>query len=693
MEFQLEDSEGEFKFNLLEEKVPCYAFPQGFTPKNASIGLVSSLGQQQLLIRDLKYVLIGQEGCYIRHSRSGGYIINSDVDIKFKQSIEVITKLAKHFKQIRDFILEFNDIKFGKTMGCLCYHLDCFLNHYTSMVSTIGGDINLFSLIEGLEMYITQFSQLNMICSTIQQEEKKRSQPGRYNDIQFDHLINSLKQDSNELLPDSTPLSNVKGGIILNIIDNQLRNCIGDFKMEEFVSSIYENVSKPFISMLNKWLNYGEIEDPFDEFGIVARDDTNFTFKSDGLIFHDYNIQRLILLTGKFKSISKYTNTAAATDFKPFITSLRSKDITLNLNIAYQEANQILCQSLRDKYNINKLIPEIINWYLIRGPLNKQFNEILMGLKKSNINEDTLIKLKQCYFSNSFTYGLVSFKVDDVSIIDELQKLIDIKAMDANEVLKSQSMGALTSMFKSFNDSQTIEPMNVGNISNLKLSIDLPSPLNEIITDSQQYELGLIFKFLTLLSFLEKRFDKSWREIGYSIYWTWGYDNLRILKLIKIGRLIHVKFFEFLRIYIHYMKFSVIESNIDLQDDITDLEEFKLKLNTFLSSTLNDCLLTDKIVSTLIFSMLQLLLNFNEYIFQLRKSFVKMDQIKLSVNVESPEWIEDKIKSINDRFELYSNLFESGLNQLIDELGEMGALDNGKVLFLRENLDLTFNNH
>lgn len=685
MDFQLESPGEAFRMDFSGIKPPTHSFPLGFRPENASFDAVLPSKHQQLIIRDLKYVLIGQEGIYIRHSRSDGYILSPQIDIRFKQSIEVITKLGTHFKLIRDFNTQFNDIKFGRTMGRLCYHLNSFLSQYTAMVSTISGDGNLSDLIQGLEMYITQFDQLNRICSSIRSEHYRRSQPGRFNDIQFDHLINSLKQDTDDLLPDSTPLSHVKGGIILNIIDEQIS--VGDQQMGEFVLSLYENISEPFILMLNKWLNYGEIDDPFDEFGIVSRDETNFTFKSDGLIFNDFNTQRLILLTGKFKLISK----ASTSEFKPFISSLKSNDITLNLTTAYQEANEELCTSLREKYQIDELIPQLINWYLIKGPINKQFNEILMGLKKSTINDDTLLRMRECYFTDSFIFDVVSFKIDDVSIIDELKKLIDIKAMDANEVLKSQSMGALTSMFKSFNDSQSNEPKGSANISNLKLSISLPPPLNEIISESQQYELGLIFKFLTLLSFLEKRFDKSWREIGYSIYWTWGYDNPKVLKLIKIGRLIHIKFFEFLRIYIHYVKFSVIESNLNLTDSITDLGEFKLKLNTFLSSTLNDCLLTDKVVSSLVFSMIQLLINFNEYILQLRKTLVKMDQIKLSITVESPEWIESKIKSINDRFKTYSSLFETGCGQLIDELGQMGALDNGKVLFLRENLDLTFN--
>lgn len=684
MEIELLAAGEEFPVFCNSGKAPTHAFPGEFCPENASMASLLPMQQQPLLIRDLKYVLVGQEGIYIRHSRSGGYAMSSGVDVRFRQSVEVVMGLGARFKQIAQFVAAFRHIKYGKTMGVLCFHMDALLGQFKEMVAMIGGDVNLASLIKDLQLYLGQFEQVGRICTAVEEEEKKREQPGKYNDIQFSHLIQSLKQDANEMLPDSTPMTNVKGGIVLNIIDNQIQSCIGDPRLESFLLALYHNVSQPFVSMLNKWLGSGVIEDPFEEFGIVAREQSTFTFRSDGLVFKDPAIQRLILLTGKYRGLSRDASNAT------FLTSLRSDDITMSLTMAFQQANESLCLTLRQKYNINVLIPEILNWYLIRGPVNKTFNEILMSLKKSVITQDTLAKLRLCYYSPSITYDALEFNLDSMSVIDELHKLIDIKAMDANEVLQSESMGALTSMFRAFTETQGKQPTGAATIANLRLTLSLPSPLNEIILESQQYELGLLFKYITLLSFLERRFDKSWREIGYSVYWTWGYSDLRIQKFIKRARIIHVKLFEFLRIYNHYVKFSVIETNFDIPQDITDLSAFNSKINTFLSSTLNDCLLTDKVVSSLVFSMIQLLVNFNEYILQLRKTLVKMDQIKLSTVVESPEWIDEHIGGINERLNTYTSMFESGLGQLVKELGQIGALDNGKVLYLRQSLELAF---
>lgn len=669
--------------------------------KNAVLRGVDARKQQGTVVRDLLYVLLGYEGMYIRQARSGGYLVDANVDPKFKQSIDTVLVVASQYRETRDFILEFEDIAYGQTMGCLCFQLRRFLNQYTQYVSNITGTVSLLDLVGLLDEYAAQFRKLNLICARISKEKAKREQPGRYNDIQFDHLIESLKQQntSDLVLPDSTPLSTVKGGIILNIIESQF-NDHGFQQNNVLLRNLYEEVSKPYVRMINKWLNYGQVDDPFEEFGLVCQSDeeTTFTFRSDGLIFPDTNVQRMILLTGKYKRLAQ--DQVEQKEAREFIKSFKSKDLLLSLQNAFQEANLVFGKSLIKNYQIDRHIPELINWYLIRGPLNKKFNHVLMEMKKSTIHEQTLAKMKQCFYSpGSMMYQLLEFKIDDISIIGELKNLIDIKAMDANEVLKSQSMSALTSMFKTFNEQQnkqqkTSDGADVSSraeISQLKLVLNLPSPFNEIISQSQQYELGLLFKFLTLISYLERRYDKSWREIGYSIYWTWDYTDMRVNKLIKKGRLLHLKFFEFLRIYSQYVKSLSVECNLNLTS-VEHLDNFKISLNSFLSSSLNDSLLTDKLVSSLIFDMIQLLINFNEFIIQLRKSFVRMDaNIKGSVRMENEQWIDSRIELIKERFQMYHQLFSSGYNQLIDELDQMGALDNGKVLFLRDNLAMAFN--
>ena len=63
---------------------------------------------------------------------------------------------------------------------------------------------------------------------------------------------------------------NKKGGALLNVIYKFLTNT-SDKSIWELFSFLLEKASLPFLEILQKWIYYGNLEDPFGEF-LISED-------------------------------------------------------------------------------------------------------------------------------------------------------------------------------------------------------------------------------------------------------------------------------------------------------------------------------------------------------------------------------------------------------------------------------------
>jgi gamma-tubulin complex component 2 len=734
--------------------------------------------REDLIIKDLLCIILGREGTFIsltnraNHTaiykclKGSAYSIHKDIDINFKDITYQLALLGTKISALENFHKFFDRASHGKVVGRLCEFIRGFFNDYYLLVNQLehtfenDSGFSIISLYQSLNNipidspYCSIIQSVNHQYELIQQiieENNKRLENSNLMDMKFKNIMKLIKEDLStnaldDIIIDSQNSRNVKGGIILNIVQKELDKFKGNDRSEKFLLKIYEFISTDYIEILNTWLHSGIINDPFDEFFIVeTKSNANlynsyywinkFAIKKDGLIKQLDSIvfQKKVFLSGKYLTIVRecqYNDLLAQYPFTK-INSLQDINMEIIINESYVRANKIMRQLFCEGYKLPKFIFLMNKYFLIfdgslfDGFLNRSNHEL-----KRTFNNASILEISRAYETSYdskkldsverlFLHLLVT-KFEKNSLLEDILKIIKTKITDATEIMSAANMGNLTDLLKAnlqSNDAIDTYSKNLDlksqrcnklTISRFSIDLQLPFPLNQIILESQKLEYQILFRHTALVKFLEKRFEKSWRELGYQTFWTWNFEDLRIRKWIKRCRFIHTKMFDFIRLYSFYLKYDVLETNwypvrmmlkgVEERDRIFDLSDFKFQLTEFLSSSLSDILLSQTKLTTGLYELFTLMIVFHEYVMSLRKALLLMDEslldsqkARLHISIDfSPEEKEKTLRKIIEVLDSFHLTFQNKLVELSQDLAYYGGVDSPKMLLLHSKIVSTF---
>ncbi|ONH76818.1 Spindle pole body component SPC97 [Pichia kudriavzevii] len=91
--------------------------------------------------------------------------------------------------------------------------------------------------------------------------------------MKFENLMTSLKEECSsssveDIVYDSRTSKCIKGGIILNLLERHIGISRGFRNSNMLFAQIFEFITTGYLDILNKWLNFGQLDDFFDEFFI-----------------------------------------------------------------------------------------------------------------------------------------------------------------------------------------------------------------------------------------------------------------------------------------------------------------------------------------------------------------------------------------------------------------------------------------
>lgn len=737
---------------------------------------ISSFREREaLVVNDLLYVIRGKSGKYIKYKNNAKeagiperlrgmvYELDHHIDINFVEIANQLSSIGTQVSSLVYFEQYFNRSFYGKVVERYCEFLRTFLKDYERIVCNFYDSFstdNSFSLVS-LYQTLNNFSPMGNTTSIIQQishlytfsqliidENIQRLQSTTRLDMQFENIMKSLKEDLNsssldEVIIDSQNSKYIKGGAVLNMLHSEIDKFKGNSRSSKFLSDLYDTISYDYIGMINDWLQFGKIFDPFDEFFIVEANPavdsftsyywTNkFAIKREGLLrqFTSLDSQKKLFLTGKYLAILRecegdvIINDAA---YDP-IKSLQDNNILIILNEAYIRANKLMEKMLFNDYQLSKFVRLLNKYFLINegATFDNFLNNSNHYLKRSHNNDDILREYERAYdiesndITQSFFSNSLMAKFENKSILESILEIITTHVTDANEILKASNMGSLTELLTSnvqyngnlktstlSSESET-QKCNRLAISRFNIEIQIPFPLNQVILDSQKLEYQIIFRNSSLIKFLDKRLEKSWRELGYQTFWTWGFEDMRIRKWIKKCRLMHSKMYDFIRIYSFYSSIDVLESNWSLveclfknaanDDFLFDLSDFKFKMTEFLSSSMSDLLLSQEKLASSLYELLSLIFVFHEYVMSLRKTLLLMDESLLATQKEkhnlsltfSASDKEKKLDSVVKVVDAYHAIFQEKMLKLAEKLSYYGGIDSPKMLILHSKLSSAF---
>lgn len=505
--------------------------------------------QQALIVQDLFSVLLGNEGVYIKYVSSfdknrtedlfqGPYFkISKYLDHSFKNMIKKIIKFGELYYCLSNFVKLLDNKFMGKVNQRLASAIAETLHLYINNLNTIYlkyqnmASYNLLLLMNDLKADNLE-SKLKLfynVCHIILNESQNKFQNGSNQD-KFQDYLKSLKEtfykEDNSLSNSfSTQMNNnqtggnvgqffdlnldglscYKGGLIINLIYEEYLKNQGNAQMREILQLLLDDLTEPYIEMLNDWLHYGTLNDPFDEFLIKDNQkelvisnrflqsgfinmikslnyednykyrknlvyyDLKFKMRLDGLPLqlNSYEIRNKILLTGIYLNIlkdcglilSKNNNEDELRDV--FIENLIDLNI-LNLKIdqLYNSANLKMMDLFFNGYEILKLLKGLFNLFFIRSNYLSLFSLVFQNNKNlishvshidkksdylSGFLSDFDYYLKKLNLGDSLIFNYGSFKINKTNIFDEFKNIINEKPMNPNNIFDSKSFYDLKS--------------------------------------------------------------------------------------------------------------------------------------------------------------------------------------------------------------------------------------------------------
>ncbi|KAK6204609.1 Spc98 family-domain-containing protein [Scheffersomyces amazonensis] len=620
--------------------------------------------QQGLIIKDLLFVLLGYEGCYIRYSdkynpsnsdsRIAGpdFKIAKHLDISLKSLSRRLLKYGKYYSGLTEFVQIYDKPRYGRVVQRLCYCVTQFLNYYQKVILELenefkyNANFNLNLLETHMNQQVTiKLSHLYDIVNSIHDISQHRL--SHIHDNNFDDFLSNVKRSLHEpgiieTYSNSGRFDVCKGGLVLKVLQDRINVYKGDFDSLDYLTELFDSISEDYVTMLNKWLSEGVIDDPFDEFLIREKPvpeslvelfneksehfwNELFILRSDGTIqqFNGVDMQLKLLNTGKYLNIFKLctglSNFQSLNETLPTITKINSVDLELKINYFYNRANKLLMKLLFEGFYFQSLVHNLQSIFLFENSYNidrfidKSFNEL-----KRDRYSISLSRIQKNYSETN--NSICKFEIVDenlkteTSIIDILRQNQKLTVSSSNfyevakEIMNVQAFDADT-VFQGDSDLQQILARSLENrrpvqsadsnresigydlnhsdlytISSIDLMVTLPFPLNLIISRELAYHYELMFKLQIIIKFISKYNDLTWREITSTTVWQFPRFQPHINKWILRSRMLHTRMRDLINEIHTYLNYDVIGTGFKKFSDVLAATQESL-LNSELGST------------------------------------------------------------------------------------------------------------
>lgn len=620
-------------------------------------------GQEALISFDLLHALLGYEGSYFRfserynprllHSRILGpdHKVAKHLDVTLKTISKKLLRYGKYYSGLKAFAQIYNHPLFGKVNHRLCREIRVLLELYRRLIAhfehlfksdptfslrTMDNDITQHFADKLKHMYeiaclvhaVTEDRNPSFISAFSVPENAAANLAGR--GAKFDSFLESVRSDiklngSVEISSDVEPFPLCKGGLTLRVVQNRLNQYKGDHVSSQFLSGIFEAISKDYLAILNQWLSLGEFEDVFSEF-FIKRNDPPMSFfhsnmekywqelfvvKTDGIPsqFEAKDLQTKILLTGKYLNIFKQcTDNASINLIAEAVTeipaplpieSLFASDLILKIHQCYDRANRLLLKLLFKGYYLNSFLESmhqtffLANSFKVDNYLGTKLPELSRNKTSTSavaptiaFNEMVMLKdLARRYFNNhdEDTTAVIDipkilatvsvFSIDSKSFYEIAEEILNIKSFSAEDLALSNENASAAirklvtrSLQKrpELADTEELSPaesFEEAVIAGVNVDVNLPFPLSYVLSENFKFEYQMMFKFQMILKFTAKFMDNVWTSTSTSTVWRNKNHEKPVLKLMLRSQVLLSRMKNLINTIENYVSYDIINSN------------------------------------------------------------------------------------------------------------------------------------
>ncbi|KAI0511838.1 hypothetical protein KFK09_012470 [Dendrobium nobile] len=569
-----------------ETKIPnATSGPRPFSLESLSRGSENVIGsypvsvQELLIIDDLLSALVGIEGRYISIKRVRGkegrviFQIDPSMDLALQELIQRLFPLCEAYVLVSWFVETKSHFGSGLVNHALAAAMRALLLDYQAMVAQLEHQFRLGRLsVQGLWFFCQpMMAALHALSIVI---EKASS-------------------------------GNLFGSATLNLLQSQAKAMAGDTTVRALLEKMTRSASSPYLSILERWVYEGIIDDPHGEFFIAENKSLqkeSLTIDYDAKYWQQrYSLKDdipsflrsaagMILTTGKYLNVMRECghNVQVPPSENSKLTSFGSDHHYLEcVKIAYDFASCELLNIVKEKYGLIGKLRSMKRYFLLdQGDFLVHFMDIAMEelvKRPEDISVEKLqslldLALRSTAAAADPCHEELTCCVERVSLLRKLSTLKDLgSSFHAPPSKTALDIGDLP------------ELVNINGIETFSLSYKVQWPLSLVISRKALTKYQLIFQLLFRCKHVERQLCVAWQvHQGFRSCNILGTTILRSSNLCR-------SMLKFINSLLHYLTFEVLEPNWHLMHDrlqtVKSIDEVIQLHDCFLQKCLKECLL------------------------------------------------------------------------------------------------------
>ncbi|CCD24001.1 gamma-tubulin-complex subunit SPC97 NDAI_0C03410 [Naumovozyma dairenensis CBS 421] len=617
--------------------------------------------------------------------------IAKKMDSTLKALCNKVVKLGRQYFFVCRYMERLSDLSFGMVLQRLSFEIRQFIRlYYLRFVNSLEKEFienlnfsirDLVQKIKDSEI-VKQLELFYLICLKIDNEMNLRNNIDLM-EQDFNNFINDLKDETQYksdilLATDSSILPIPRGGIILKIVQEFIEDNLGDKSSVTFLKNLLNSISVNYCDMLQQWMTQGELIDPYNEFMICdamknADLKTNYLKYDDRLWFTRYRIRKdgllkkfelkdgnvllfKVLMTGKLLNILRTSLNMSKlpidsnNDLTDFVQLTEGTNLELYINKWYENANRLCLQLYFESYDLELFLNCLqreyfgyqngngISIFLQRNiiDLSRHYSKNHKGLErklsqyfesqKQFVPSDNLVSQRMTLQldKNSFQQVILQYVQQD-NILNDKNPLQDSsdKILHAPnfENLRSILLNEASHLPKSSKESRK------SNIHYLQFNLNVPYPLNIIISRICIDQYQIISRYIHLLQYHGKLLDDTWFEINKHKIWRYkGYNSNINRTIIKRCRILHNKMNNFVKVVLEYFTQNVIDKEITKiinSNKATTINDLQNVLQESLTNIMTNCCLSQLIEIQL--QLFEIIHKFSKFIISMRQKLCRLN--------------------------------------------------------------------
>jgi len=582
--------------------------------------------QEQCLLEDLLYCMCSIEGTYVRRKQEQvlgsvkrftyavePYYESPTADNSLLSLAEKMVPLCNFHDRVSIFMSVHSHFDFGMVSHALCEGISALLKEYRVRLTQLDAEFTQGALTLHKLWYYIQPSLRTM------------------------ESLHKLASEAEGL----------KGGALLNAVYTCMVG-ISDQKQKELFAYLLEKASLPYIDMLTKWIYYGIIEDPYEEFLIRERKDVlkekinreyNDSYWEQRFVFREAQIpiflQKLtvkVLYTGKYLNVirecKKPINNPHAHELDPKLNPRllsgvsNQRDFIEPIEKAYSWAAQRLIEQVMVEEQLVLRLKSIKHYFFL--DTGDFFVHLLDSIqdelekKHMNIARERLESLLELSLRTS-SANADPFK-DDVSCAIQPYALRE-------QIYAMQSATGDPSVFTGEQDTSPIYKHHAyKGVETFVLDYEVKWPLTLILSLKSMTKYQIIFRHLFICKYAERQLGQTWL-LQQSL------KELNLRAVFASSYSLRQRMLNFIKSYIYYLTYEVLERQWQrLEAELKKAEtidEIMRKHAAFQDQCLKESLLLDQELFNVLHKLIWCCVSYSEMM-QIHTKSMKFDEGFLS---------------------------------------------------------------